>query len=268
MNNLYRMILRKVFGHSFFQTGPPTKTEEIPGFLREELALFRGFCKKRFLNVKATFKVNNPREYDRIQNLKAETDLLKMIIDETEEDDIFWDIGSNIGTHSVLTYLSSKCKVIGFEPFTPNYESCSKNFQLNNVDGEVFEAGLMDSTRKTGITEETGKTGEGRNHISNESEIEVQVYEADSLLEQNGLKNPDIIKIDVEGAELRTLEGMKNILESKKDLKIFIELHPERISRYGDSKDELLNFLKNRNFKTHKIGMRNREEYLKAVKHI
>jgi hypothetical protein len=59
----------------------------------------------------------------------------------------------------------------------------------------------------------------------------------------------DVIKIDVEGAEMLTLLGMDNIIRANKNLKVFIEFTPARIIRMGFSPEEFLNKLKDYRFK-------------------
>jgi hypothetical protein len=45
------------------------------------------------------------------------------------------------------------------------------------------------------------------------------------VLQQNGIKQVNWIKIDVEGAELEVLRGAHNILSNSKDISILIEIH-------------------------------------------
>jgi hypothetical protein len=49
---------------------------------------------------------------------------------------------------------------------------------------------------------------------------------------------PDVIKIDVEGHEVKVLSGLQGILSQYHPL-IFLEVHPQRIVAEGDSLEEL-----------------------------
>lgn len=53
---------------------------------------------------------------------------------------------------------------------------------------------------------------------------------------------PDVLKIDVEGHEIKVLRGLSKTIEKHKPL-IFLELHPTRILEEGDTLDDLINML-------------------------
>ena len=59
----------------------------------------------------------------------------------------------------------------------------------------------------------------------------------DSYVKQNNLK-PDVIKIDVEGAEELVFLGASNVLENFKPL-IFLSIHPKLIKNYGSTAENL-----------------------------
>ena len=53
---------------------------------------------------------------------------------------------------------------------------------------------------------------------------------------------PDIIKVDVEGHEMKVLKGLENIL-SDRHPKLLVELHPENLPLEGDSEEGIVQFL-------------------------
>ena len=59
----------------------------------------------------------------------------------------------------------------------------------------------------------------------NQKYIEVKANTLDSLLLENGTKEVNWIKIDVEGAEYEVLKGATDILSSSKDISLLIEIH-------------------------------------------
>ena len=53
---------------------------------------------------------------------------------------------------------------------------------------------------------------------------------------------PDVIKIDVEGAEMLVLKGMKELLE-KRDLILFLEIHGNKLDKFNTTSEEIISFL-------------------------
>ena len=53
---------------------------------------------------------------------------------------------------------------------------------------------------------------------------------------------PDLVKIDVEGHEVKVVKGLSSIIENNRPT-IFLELHPRRIAQEGDKIHEIARFL-------------------------
>lgn len=68
---------------------------------------------------------------------------------------------------------------------------------------------------------------------------------------------PDVVKIDVEGHEVKVLNGLANTINNFKPL-IFLELHPDRITQEGDKIQDIATFFKERGYKCFDI---NRKPY-------
>src|SRR5579862_5635119 len=58
-------------------------------------------------------------------------------IDTFRPDDLFLDIGANIGLYSLYAAISRGVQVIAFEPESQNYALLNKNIFLNQMDGKV-----------------------------------------------------------------------------------------------------------------------------------
>jgi len=71
--------------------------------------------------------------------------------------------------------------------------------------------------------------------------IQCRTTTLDAYCFERGL-TPNLIKIDIEGAELRALTGMRQVISQHKPT-MFIALHPGRIEAFGDSIQGVYEFL-------------------------
>ena len=76
------------------------------------------------------------------------------------------------------------------------------------------------------------------NHGAEAGEIVVETVTLDEFVQGPDVSAPDLIKIDVEGAELIVVEGMREMLRSKQPL-LLCELHDTKLgySEFVDSID-------------------------------
>lgn len=75
---------------------------------------------------------------------------------------------------------------------------------------------------------------------SKQEHLTVTTMTGDSLCRHHSFI-PDVIKIDVEGHEVKVLRGLQATISQATPL-IFLELHPERISQEGNSVEDVIKF--------------------------
>jgi FkbM family methyltransferase len=145
---------------------------------------------------------------------KRTTDFVKEYL---KEGMLFLDVGSQAGYYTLLASQLG-AKVYAFEPSTSNRELLNKNIESNGYKNiTVFDVALSDKVGKEKLY--NGKTC-GENSLFGEGNFEmVQTERYDGL----GLETPDMIKIDIEGAEIYALKGMKKVLETDKPLILILE---------------------------------------------
>lgn len=112
--------------------------------------------------------------------------------------DLFVDIGANVGAYSLLAHTVG-AKAIAFEPHPKTFSSLLRNFEANNAEIEAYKAALSDIEGEGFLTEDLG----ARNHLS-KTGIPVSIRTLDSIL---GSRQASLVKLDVEGAETRVING-------------------------------------------------------------
>ena len=172
-----------------------------------------------------------------IANYKSERWLLELIKDINKKRPIntFIDVGVNIGqTLLKMKAVDANIQYYGFEP---NPFCCSVVKQIildNNIKHSyIIPCGLGDSNRlhKLGLPEKSNLTDSTASMIENfrRGEIKhnqfVTVYKLDDVKEDLEIENIDMIKIDIEGAELEAVAGMIETLKKYKPI-IIIEVLP------------------------------------------
>lgn len=172
----------------------------------------------------------------------------KKFIKSIKKGDVVLDIGANIGYYSVLAskLVGKKGKVYAFEPDPRNLKLLYKNLEVNGCQNVVVvEAALGSKKGKLFLTQDISNPGESSLAKGKKGKkILVDVIRLDDFVRQKRIKNVDLIKIDVEGAELEVLRGGLATLKKARDLKIFIECNAPALRKFGESGISLCAFLK------------------------
>lgn len=185
-----------------------------------EIDNFKLYCIK---NDTAITKI--AREQNRIWENWTEDIIKELYIENTN----MIDIGAHIGTTSLIMskYISENCFIYAFEPVYNNILNlniCENNLKdkikVNPIglsDNKIrLESGFIDFS----ISANYGYTRIDNLNIANEkSKYTIDVDTLDNM----NLENVSFIKIDVEGSELKVLEGAKETICKYKPA-IFIEL--------------------------------------------
>lgn len=85
-------------------------------------------------------------------------------------------------------------------------------------------------------------TGTATGHLSEKGNLTVNVVSIDQLVNEGKLPPPDFIKIDVEGGEIKVLEGCSQVISTHKP-KLLIATHGAETHAY------VINFLSDRSYK-------------------
>ena len=143
-----------------------------------------------------------------------------------QEGDTIIDVGASWGFNTVdfSRKVGDKGKVVAIEPNKRSVSTLRKNLELNGCNNVmVVEKGAWSrkGRLKFNISESPGRsslvTAEGR--VIKTTEVEVDTL--DNILEELGIGEATLIKMDIAGAEIEALKGMDRIL-SKDGVKLAI----------------------------------------------
>jgi FkbM family methyltransferase len=126
--------------------------------------------------------------------------------------DVIIDVGSYPGDFTIVAnyFLNNSGKIICFEPDINNYKILCNNikkYKIKNV--KIIKKGLWN--KKDVLHFDTNK---GESSITKNGKYIIKVNTLDNELKSLKIKKVDFIKMDVEGAELEALKGMKKTLKN------------------------------------------------------
>jgi len=190
-------------------------------------------------------------ETERASELMEETGIIEDMLAELTADDVFYDVGANVGLYSLFA-AERAGTVVAFEPHPSNLDSLEQNLERNGVSAKVVRGALSDHSGETELYSAGDEAGAGTHtlapdQVSNRT-ITVSSYVGDELVAGGTLPAPTVAKLDVQGAEYRVLKGLETALEEGSLRVIYCELHPEQVKKIGGSVDDLTSLLEKYGF--------------------
>jgi len=157
-----------------------------------------------------------------------ENDQVNVFEKNIKNRDIFFDIGANVGFYSLLAaeIVGPLGKVFSFEPFPENFKYLKKHIEINKYKN-IFPYQIAVSD-KNGIAFFGGVINRSQGRLVESGELKVETIKLDDWIDNEKLPIPNVLKIDVEGAEFLVLKGLENILK-KFHPKIFLSIHNEKV---------------------------------------
>lgn len=153
------------------------------------------------------------------------------------------DIGAHIGyfTRIFSKLVGPSGLVYAFEPDPDNFQLLKKNVSMmKNV--FMHDKAISDHNGRVDFFQNTGKTGSHSliAHPDRLQKIMVEAVTLDTAMDMEKVKNIDLIKMDIEGAELKAFLGMKNIVKTNNALNIVMEFSLPNIRTAGYTYEEII----------------------------
>lgn len=162
------------------------------------------------------------------------------------------DVGANIGEFSLnfAKRINETNKVFSFEPFPKTFEKLQSNISLNKSLQKkilLFNIALSDREEEVYI-DILDESNLGKNSITKKPNVSALKLETNKIDNFNINDPIHLIKVDIEGYELKFLKGAYNLIEKNKPM-LFIELDSVNLSRHQCSSKDVIVYLKKFNYK-------------------
>ena len=176
---------------------------------------------------------------------------------------LIFDVGAYVGDTIEQFKLSfPESYIHAFEPFDESFSSLKSRFQktdkifLNNM--AVGDCSLVNTNMY--ITQNKGsssllKPTRGANEfwegspLSTQKEVKVETVTIDSYCQEYNIESIDILKMDVQGNELKVLQGAKRMLKERRVKLIFTEISIAPNYEQQSEMDEVIKLLKENKYK-------------------
>ena len=193
-----------------------------------------------------------------------EQEVFKKILKLVQPGSVFIDVGAHIGRYSfpLAKLVGKDGLVIAIEPDPLAFRALSMGIKLNNLRNVLaLNIALGDSEGKAILCQKLiSATSSIIEFDKCQRFIEVSLKRLDNVVEELELTRINVIKIDVEGAEIQVLKGAVKTIKRFKPL-IIVEVRNSNIKEFeqimrslGYSCEELIKTLSDKVFMCHSIA--------------
>ena len=180
-----------------------------------------------------------------------EFDEMSFLLHFLKKEDVFFDVGANVGSYTILA-----SKVIGaiscsFEPSTSTFKHLEDNVFLNRIQEKALilnkGVGAEKGYIRFSINQDT------INHVvlnEKEESISIEITTLDQHIEEQKII-PTLIKIDVEGFESEVIRGADSLLLDQTLQAVVMELNGSG-ERYGFDEEAIHQKMLSSGFKAYK----------------
>jgi len=172
-------------------------------------------------------------------------------IEQTRGKTRLLDVGALHGVFSlVFASLGAERKAVAVDASPVAFSRLLYNIYKNDLEAITpVECALSSESGFLPMHYEWEHAVAARSDNSARKRLTVRKMRGDDLCRELAF-HPDVIKIDVEGHEVKVIKGLAQEIQENRPL-IFLELHPGRIVDENDSMDELLKILRSARYKAH-----------------
>jgi len=246
-NFFFKIILKKIAINLI----AILSTNKIGRYFTEHLAKHISEQKYviKYNNVKLNYYSPNRINKFRIETFSSkEPETLKWI-ENFEENGVLWDIGANIGLYTCYAAKLKNTSVYAFEPSVFNIELLTKNVFINKLSKKVtiVPLPLVDKIKESEFNMTSKDIGGSSSTFDKDYTYDGSKLKREFHYKMLGvtmndcvnvlkIKQPDYIKIDVDGIEHLILEGGNQVLRQTKSVLVEVDekfaLQTEKTKKY------------------------------------
>jgi FkbM family methyltransferase len=161
-----------------------------------------------------------------------ETEVQELLANILKPGMTYFDVGANVGFFAVIAarLVGPSGRVLCFEPLPANALQIEHNARLNNFSNVAVRCEALGGSNRTDVFNTSDEptwgmlSTVGKLPVQAAGQIKVDVRTLDSLCVPGGLPLPDVVQVDIEGAEAEFLEGAFQTLQASRPV-LIIELH-------------------------------------------
>jgi FkbM family methyltransferase len=229
--------------------------ERIVDYFRKFLSLSEGTMRQAIIDNNVPIFVDI---FERIQSYmyfigEYERHETRKFIHCVKPEDVVLDLGANIGYFSLIAskLVGEKGHIFSFEASPKVYELLCKNCSLSNKNISHFNLAVADKEGilRFNLPRNPKEQGSGSLSTDNSGDIEVRGISIDRFVQTEKITKLNFIKMDIEGAEVKALLGMKETIFKYRP-KILFEFSPSRYDELEISQfNSLVKLMKDLSYK-------------------
>lgn len=184
---------------------------------------------------------------------------IRCIKKELKKGATFLDIGGNIGAYTLIAAkeVGNTGRVIAFEPVSDVRERLQENCDINElVNVTIAPVALFHEnstlTLHLSSKENFGMSSMHKHDEETGREERVKAVRLDDFVREQQIEKVDFIKMDIEGAELYALLGMKEVLTQYRPA-VLIEVCPDVLEHAEYNEDAIFTFFKELGYQPFRI---------------
>lgn len=221
-----------------------------------------------YMNSKVLVRPNEDVGLQILTGIFEKNDLV-YFLSQLEDEDLFFDIGANVGLFSIVVAKSNvTIKVHAFEPIPLNAHLFQASLGLNKIEsvkvneccvgdfvGEVEFSLAADSAYSS--IHDTGRLPEIK-------KLKTKITTLSDYVQSNGIRKVDVLKVDVEGAEKLVLDGAKSIFidNATRPRLVLMELFDQNFKQFKTSIIEVVKLLEGYGYRPFIIEDGRKKEFM------
>ena len=160
------------------------------------------------------------------------------LIHSLKEKDTFLDVGSNLGSYSLLASGLCKCSSIAYEPVPITFSKLLKNINIQNFRERIIAKKIALTSIEFSEDKVLFSTDKGccNSVVDEQYKGDKELVMVSNLDKETENISPNLLKIDVEGFENMILRGAENFLNRSSLFAIIIEGQTDEVNNLIRSK--------------------------------